>query len=167
MSEEGVEELEKYTRRELDEIAESLGLKSADYPNKSSVAQAILKAREEQRETERIKSEQERERMEREREVRVQELKKKMSEKTVKGKKAAIEVQTMENQQAITKSQSNVQQLLKKFQAYSKESQSNVQQLLKKFQAYSKELQKAVADMQTSIKEQTSENQAFIKNFYG
>jgi len=149
MSEESVKDLESYTRRELDEMAEALGLKSTDYPNKRSIAQAILKAREEQRETERIKSEQERERMEREREVPVQELKKKMSEKTVKGKMAAIEVQMMENRQAIAKSQ------------------SGVQQLLKKFQAYPKELQKAVADMQTSIKEQISENEVFIKNFYG
>ena len=39
-----------YARQDLEEMAETLGLNSSDYPNKWTIAEAILKKREEQRE---------------------------------------------------------------------------------------------------------------------
>jgi len=163
MYEETVEELMgSYSRAELDGMAEALGLSSADYPNKRSIAEVILKTREEQRERERI---------EREREASIQELKKKMTEDTVKGKIAAIKVtannmqkefkkQMKENEQAIAEFQAGVKQQMNENRDAIAANQAGVQELVNKSRVFAKELQ-------TSIKEQVNENQEYVKEFYG
>jgi len=171
MSEETVKELmENYSRAELDGMAEALGLNSTNYPNKRSITEAILKTREKQLERERI----ERERIEREREASIQELKKKMTEDTVKGKIAAIKIaddnmqksvkalqsefkkQMKENEQAIAANQAGVQELVNEYRVF-----------VNKYPVFAKEFSIAVVAMQTSIKEQVNENQEYVKEFYG
>jgi len=177
MSEENVEELVgSYSRAELDGMAEALGLSSADYPNKRSIAEVILKTREEQRERERI---------EREREASIQELKKKMTEDTVKGKVAAIKVtadnmqkgvkalqsefkkQMKENEQAMAELQAGVTQQMNENKEAIAANQAGVQELVNKSRVFAKELQSRVVAIQTSIKEQVNENQEYVKEFYG
>jgi len=159
MSEGNIEELvESQSRAELDEMAEALGLNSTDYPNKRSIAEAILKTREEQ---------QERERIEREREARTQELKKKMTEDTVKGKIAAIKVTADNMQKSVKALQSEIKKQMKENEQATAEFQAGVQELMNKYQAFTKELQSRVDAMQTSIKEQANENQEYVKDFYG
>jgi len=168
MAEQTVEELvESYSRRELDDMAESLGLNSADYPNKASIAQALLKARREKREREMMERQRlERER-EREREARIQELKKKMTEDTVKGKIAAIKATAEKMQKNVAALQSGIKEQMKENVEAVTAIQSGVQDLMNKYQAFSKDLQSRVAAMQADIKEQMNENQIYVKNFYG
>ena len=177
MSEQTVEELMRScSRAELDKMAEALGLNSVDYPSKRSIAEAILKTREEQRERKRI---------EKERGGRIQELKKKMTEDTVKGKIVAIKVTADKMQKSVASLQSDIkataekmQEGVKELQAGVKEqmnenreavaaNQAGVQELVNKYQAFAKELQSRVVAMQTSIKEQVNENQEYVKDFYG
>jgi hypothetical protein len=166
VSEETVEILVgSYSRAELDGMAEALGLNSADYPNKISIAEAILKTREEQREREWI---------EREREARIQELKKKMTEDTVKGKIAAIKVTAGNMQKSVKALQSEVKERARAYRVFAKELQSlvaamqtSIMEQVNENQEYVKEFYGLVAAMQTSIMEQVNENQEYVKEFYG
>jgi len=170
MSEETVEDLMvSYNRVALDEIADAIGLDSAQYPNKRSIAEAILTAKAEQRETERMVNE---------READMQELKKKMVENTVRGKIAAIKVtaekmqksvkslksefpkQMKENEQAIAEFNTSVQE-------QTNENQEAVVTMQTGIKGQMNENREAVAGIQSSVEEQISEKQAYVKNFYG
>lgn len=175
MSEETLEELvESYSRVALDEIAEALGLDSADYPNKRSISEAILTAKEEQRERERMERERERERMANEREERIQELKNKMVENTVRGKIAAIKVTAEMMQKSVKALQSEIQKQMNEnmeaaatMQSGTQELQSLIEEQVKENQAVAKDFQSRVVAMQTDIKGQMNANETYVKNFYG
>ena len=120
MSEQTIEELMRSCNRaRLGKMAEALGLSSADYPSKRSIAEAILKTRAEQPEGERI---------EKERGGHVQELKKKMTGDTVKGKIAAIKALVNENQA-----------FAKEMQAGIKEMQAGIKEQVNENQAFAKD----------------------------
>ena len=157
MSEENIEELEKYARRELDQIAKSLGLKSIDYQNKRSVVEAILEVREEQREEE----------------ARFQELKKRMREDTVKGKIAGIKFTAKKMRQYADKI---LQEGVSKLKAGIAEMWKGVTDIQTSIQEQSKENTQAIANLregvremqegirafQSSIKEQAKENKRAV-----
>jgi len=161
MYNETVEELMgRSSRAELDGMAKALGINSADYPNKRSLAEVLLRTRDEQRKKERVDKERvdkervdkervDKERVERMRKANIQELKKKMTEDTVKGKMAGIPLQMIENREAIAASQAGVQELANKARAFEKETQ------------------KRVKELQSHAKEQANENQRYVKEFYG
>ena len=158
MYNETVEELMgRSSRAELDGMAKALGINSADYPNKRSLAEVLLRTRDEQRKKERVDKERvDKERVERERKANIQELKKKMTEDTVKGKMAGIAQQMIENREAIAASQAGVQELVNKARLFEKETQK-----------YAKEHQLHVKELQLHIKDQANENLKYVKAFYG
>jgi len=159
MAEETVEELVgSHSRAELDGMAEALGLNSADYPNKRSIAEAILKAREEQGERERI---------EREREARIEEMRKKMLENTVKGKIAAIKATSEKMQKNVAALQSEISKQMEENREAVAAIQSGVQGLMNNYKAFAKDMEANIKEMQADIKEQMNENQTYVKNFYG
>jgi hypothetical protein len=94
--------------------------------------------------------------VERERKANIQELKKKMTEDTVKGKMAGIAQQMIENREAIAASQAGVQELVNKARLFEKETQK-----------YAKEHQLHVKELQLHIKDQANENLKYVKAFYG
>jgi len=169
MSGESVEELESHTRKELDEIGESLGLRSTDYPNKRSIAEAILKARKEQRERETMEKERERGGIRRE-EAPVEELKKKMTKDTVKGKIATIRLTAEKMRDDVT---GMLQDGVSKLKAGMTEMQRGIQeqanenvQAIARFKGGVREILKGVRAVQSCIKEQVTENRKAAATFH-
>ena len=167
-----VEELvAEFKRRELNEIARSLGLNPDDYPNKRTIADAILEAREMEEapiEGEVTSPPPEEETLEKivEEEVEI------VNPNTVRGKmKAASEKAAEFNDYASALLEIGQDELRKGVATFNR----SVQEQIKNYEKYIKKeftegiraFHKSVKAFQQSIREQVNENQDYVKRFYG
>ena len=164
----------EFKRIELNEIALSLGLNPADYPNKRAIAEAILKARE--REEAPIEGKVTAHPVEEEAlEEIVEEEVEKVSPDTVRGKMEAIMEKAVEFKTFARAFQNSAQKLVKDYENYMKTEfkpgvkafYESVKEQVKENEAALAALKSGVQELMSSIQEQVKENKNFVKQFYG
>lgn len=171
-----IEELvAEYSRGELNEIASGLGLDPDDYPNKRSIAEAILVAREHE------EAPMEEALLEYPIVEEVTKEVEKVSPDTVRGKIKAIMDSAVEFNAAAQTFQRSVQAQVKEnedavknihafapvFQQSVAAFQQTVQAQVKENEAALAAIKSGVQELMSGIQEQVKEHENFVKQFYG
>lgn len=153
MSNEEIEELTgAYPRRELDEMANGLGLDPSAYPNKRAIAGAIVMAR---RVREKEKMGVEAEKME------------KPLKGSVKDKINAVKQFCKAMQSKVGALQSDINKQVKVNAEAVAKIEAGIDELISETKQFSKAMQSKVANLLAAGNEQMNENKQYIKDFYG